>query len=420
MISSVLIRCSYLVLISSTLLISACRKASPENNMPPPEVSVIKLAPSSVTVTSELPGRLEAQYSAEIQARVAGIILKRHFAEGSHVKTGDLLYQIDPAPFAANVAAAQAALERSQAYALTADQKFSRYQNLLTSQAISAQEYDDAVATNKQAQADVAAAQATLTKAKLELSYTKVTAPISGQIGRAFVTEGALVGQTGATPLALIQATHPMYVRFQQSALEAARIKQAIQQGQLKNADKKNAVTLILDNGDIYPHPGKLLFTDITVEPSTGMVTLRAEFPNPQQILLPGTFVRVHLNEGANTKALLVPQQAVTRNAQGASVFTIGENNKVAIRPIKLGMAYGNQWLVIDGLNPGDQVIVEGLQKIMPGQPVKPVPYQPDTPQATSIPFTQPIALTNTVVSLAVIAKPFKTHNNNNTHAWEA
>ena len=368
-----------LVSIISTLLLTACQEKPTMHQAGPPEVSVITLQPTTLTVTSELPGRLEANYSAEVQARVPGIILKRYFVEGSYVKAGALLYQIDPGPYAAEVAAAQAALERNQAYAATVNQKLTRYQTLLASQAISAQEYDDAVATNKQAQADVASAEAALTKAKLDLGYTKVTAPVSGNIGRAFVTEGALVGQNGPTPLALVQAIDPMYIRFQQSAEETNRMRNAIEQGLLTAVKKENAVTLILENGEAYSHSGKLLFTDVTVDPGTGMLTLRAQFPNPKQRLLPGAFVRVHLAQGQNQNALLVPQQAVSRKAQGTSVLTVDNNNKVVPRPIKIGKAHGNHWVVEDGLKPGDKVIVEGLQKSIPGKPVKPVPYQTDS-----------------------------------------
>lgn len=369
-----------LILIGATsVFFAACEKKPSAQQPGPAEVSVITLQPTSLTVTNELPGRLEANYSAEIQARVPGIVLKRYFVEGSYVKAGALLYQIDPAPYAAAVASAQATLERNQAYALTTNQKFTRYQTLLATQAISAQEYDDAAAADKQAQADVAAAQAALTKAKLDLGYTNVTAPISGKIGRAFVTEGALVGQSGPTPLALIQATHPMYVRFQQSAQEAAQIQYAIEQGSLAAVQKENAATLILDNGATYSHPGKLLFTDVTVDPSTGMVTMRAEFPNPQQRLLPGAFVRVRLAQGMNKNALLVPQQAVSRSAQGASVLIVDNQNKVVPRPIKISAANGNQWVVEEGLAPGDKIIVEGLQKATPGKPVKPVPYKTES-----------------------------------------
>lgn len=368
-----------LVSIISALLLSACQEKPAMPHAGPPEVSVVTLQPATLTVTSELPGRLEANYSAEVQARVPGIILKRYFVEGSYVKAGTLLYQIDPGPYAAEVAAAQAALERNQAYAATINQKFTRYQTLMASQAISAQEYDDAVAADKQAKADVASAEAALAKAKLDLGYTRVTAPVSGNIGRAFVTEGALVGQTGPTPLALIQATDPMYVRFQQSAEEATQMREAIAQGWLTAVDKEKAVTLLLENGEAYSYSGKWLFTDVTVDPGTGMLTLRAQFPNPKQRLLPGAFVRVRLAQGQKQNALLVPQQAVSRNAQGTSVLTVDSNNHVVPRPIKVGKARGNQWVVEDGLKPGDKVIVEGLQKSIPGKPVKPVPYKTDS-----------------------------------------
>ena len=339
------------------------------------------MSPTSLTVNTEFPGRLEAARTAEVRARVAGVVLKRYFVEGSFVKAGERLYQIDPALFNANIASAKAALERSEALALTASAKAARYQALIESNAVSQQEYDEAMAAKAQAHAEANISKAALAKAQLDLSYANVTAPISGRIGRALVTEGALVGQDGATPLALIQATTPMYVLFNQPASEVARMKQAIARGELKSVDKQTAVQLILDDGQIYPEKGKLLFTDITVDPSTAMVTLRAEFANPNQTLLPGAFIRIRLNQGIDEHALLVPQQAVNRSAQGTSVLVVGPGDKVEPRVIKIGAAKGDAWLVEEGLHVGDRVIVEGVQKAPPGTVVKPVPY---TSQAIS------------------------------------
>lgn len=382
-----------LSLISSLFLIAACKDKPPAAHAPPPaEVSVVTISETSYPVVTELPGRLEALSTAEVRARVPGIILKRYFTEGSLVKAGDLLYQIDPALFQANLNSAKASLERSEAFAKTIQHKANRYQALITNHAVSQQEYDDAVAANKQAQADIAVAHAAVVKAQLDLDYARVTAPITGRIGRALVTTGSLVGQGNATPLALIQATEPMYVSFKQPATEVARIKQDLAQGQLKSINAQQAVTLILDNGQPYSPKGKLLFTDITVDPATAMVELRAEFANPQQLLLPGAFVRVRLEQGINERAIFVPQQAVTRNAQSSSVLIVGAGNKVMPRPIKLGAAKDDQWLVEEGLNVGDQVIVEGLQKAPPGSVVKPVPYAPknSAPMPVSAPAPLP------------------------------
>lgn len=361
--------------IISAALLMACKDKPPAPLMATPEVAVMTMSPTSLTVSAEFPGRLEAARTAEVRARVAGVVLKRYFSEGSIVKAGERLYQIDPALFNANIASAKAALERSEALAATASVKATRYQALIENNAVSQQEYDEAMAAKAQAHADVSIAKAVLAKAQLDLSYANVTAPISGRIGRALVTEGALVGQDGATPLAVIQATTPMYVLFNQPANEVARMKQAIARGELKSVDQQTAVQLILDDGQIYPEKGKLLFTDITVDPGTAMVALRAEFANPNQTLLPGAFIRIRLNQGVDEHALFVPQQAVNRSTQGTSVLVVGSGNKVEARVIKIGVAQGDAWLVEDGLNVGDRVIVEGLQKAPPGTIVKPVPY---------------------------------------------
>jgi membrane fusion protein (multidrug efflux system) len=358
------------LLLASAYLLSACDGPPPPPARPPTSVSVVKLQAQALTLTQDLPGR----HTAEVRARVPGIVHKRFFTEGSEVQAGDLLYELDPGPFAANLASAKAVLERTQAQALASGQKIARYQSLLADQAISVQEYDEANAADKQAQADVAVAQAALAKAELDLSYTRVTAPISGQIGRALVTVGTLVGQGDATPLALIQSTTEMYVNFFQPAEEALQTKLSIEQGRLHGVDREGAVELLLPDGTLYPRAGRLLFTDITIDPSTGMLALRAIFPNPQKTLLPGGFVQVRLRQGVDEHALLVPQPAVLHQAHGASVYVVAEGDKVAVRSIQLGKAYSNQWIVKDGLQPGDQVIVEGLQKIKPGQVVKPLP----------------------------------------------
>jgi membrane fusion protein (multidrug efflux system) len=345
--------------------------------MPPGEVSVVTIAPERITISNELPGRLEATRIAEVRARVAGIILKRTFREGSEVKAGEVLYRIDPATFKANYDSAQATLAKSQASLTQATLKAQRYKPLVEVNAVSKQEYDDAVASQKQAEADVAAGKAAVQTAGLSLGYATVTSPISGRIGRALVTEGALVGQGDATQLAVVQQLDPIYVNLTQSSTDLLKLQQAMSSGQLKTVGKDKAkVTLVTDDGRPYPLPGKLLFSDISVDATTGAVTIRAEFPNPNRTLLPGMYVRAQLEQAVNESAIVVPQQAVMRDLNGSSVFVVGDDNKVAARPVKTGSAQGNSWVITDGLKAGDRVIVEGLQKTKPGAPVKPVPWK--------------------------------------------
>jgi len=345
--------------------------------MPPGEVSVVTIAPERITISNELPGRLEATRIAEVRARVAGIILKRTFREGSEVKAGEVLYRIDPATFKANYDSAQATLAKSQASLTQATLKAQRYKPLVEVNAVSKQEYDDAVASQKQAEADVAAGKAAVQTAGLSLGYATVTSPISGRIGRALVTEGALVGQGDATQLAVVQQLDPIYVNLTQSSTDLLKLQQAMSSGQLKTVGKDKAkVTLVTDDGRPYPLPGKLLFSDISVDATTGAVTIRAEFPNPNRTLLPGMYVRAQLEQAVNESAIVVPQQAVMRDLNGSSVLVVGDDNKVAARPVKTGSAQGNSWVITDGLKAGDRVIVEGLQKTKPGAPVKPVPWK--------------------------------------------
>ena len=345
--------------------------------MPPGEVSVVTIAPERITISNELPGRLEATRIAEVRARVAGIILQRTFREGSEVKAGEVLYRIDPATIKANYDSAQATLAKSQASLTQATLKAQRYKPLVEVNAVSKQEYDDAVASQKQAEADVAAGKAAVQTAGLSLGYATVTSPISGRIGRALVTEGALVGQGDATQLAVVQQLDPIYVNLTQSSTDLLKLQQAMSSGQLKTVGKDKAkVTLVTDDGRPYPLPGKLLFSDISVDATTGAVTIRAEFPNPNRTLLPGMYVRAQLEQAVNESAIVVPQQAVMRDLNGSSVLVVGDDNKVAARPVKTGSAQGNSWVITDGLKAGDRVIVEGLQKAKPGAPVKPVPWK--------------------------------------------
>jgi membrane fusion protein (multidrug efflux system) len=367
------------------LALGACGDKKPDAQAkpaapPPPEVSVITVAPERLAITNELPGRLEATRSAQVRARVPGIVQKRLFTEGSDVKAGTVLFRIDPASLQASLANVQAARSRAEANLAQASLKVKRYAPLVQTNAISRQEYDDALAAQKQAQADLEAARASQQTASLNLGYATVVAPISGRIGRAQVTEGALVGQGEATPLATIQQLDPIYVNLTQSSSELLKLRQAMSAGKLKTVGRDQAsVSLVTEDGTAYPQTGKLLFSDLAVDQSSGAITLRAEFPNPDRFLLPGMYVRARLEQAVNESAITVPQQAVQRDNNGASVMTVGADGKVAPRPIKTGSVQGDKWIVTDGLKQGDVVIVEGLQKVQPGAPVKPVPWKPAT-----------------------------------------
>jgi len=340
---------------------------------PPPKVAVVTVAPASITLTSELPGRTEASRIAEVRARTAGIVLKRAFKEGGDVKAGEVLFRIDPASFQASFDSAQAAVGRAEANLAQADLRVKRYTPLLAAQAVSQQEYDDAITSQKQARADLATAKAARTNAGLTLGYATVTAPISGRIGRALVTEGALVGQGEATPMATVQQLDPIYVTITQSSTELLKLRRALAEGKLKSAGKDEArVSLVTEDGQTYPQAGKLLFADVSVDQTTGSVSMRAEFPNPNRTLLPGMYVRARLEQGVNEAAITVPQQAVVRGTDGATVLLVGADNKVAAQPVKADAAQNGSWVVSSGLKGGERVIVEGFQKAKPGATVTP------------------------------------------------
>jgi membrane fusion protein (multidrug efflux system) len=312
-------------------------------------------------------------------------VQRRLFTEGSDVRAGQPLFTIDPAPYAAAFASAQATLARAQANLGQATALAERYKPLVEANAISKQDYANAVAAQKQAEAEVAAGRAAVQTAQINLNYASVTAPISGRIGRALVTEGALVGQGEATPLAVIQQVNPMYVNFTQSASEALKLRRAFEQGRLKRAAGREGavVRVVLEDGTEHPQPGRLLFSDLTVDATSGQITLRAEVPNPNGALLPGLYVRVRLEQAKAGNAVLLPQQAVTRNAQGDTVMVVDKEGKVAQRNIKVGGEQAGQWVVLDGLKAGEQVVVDGFQKMRPGAPVKAVPWSPGgTPAA--------------------------------------
>ena len=373
-------------------LLSACGdKAAPPAQLP--EAAYVTIAPEKRAVENELPGRLESYRTAEVRARVPGIVLKRTFEEGAFVKQGQVLFKIDPRSYQASVQNAKAALSRAEANKVQADLKLKRYKPLVEINAISKQEYDDAIAAAKQASADVEAAKATLVNNKLNLEYATVTAPISGRIGRAMVTEGALVGQNEATLLATIQQINPIYLNLTQSSAELLKLRQMMQSGALKDAEKSGLkVTMVMEDGSIYPHTGKLLFSDISVDPTTGELALRALFPNPDNMLLPGMFVRARLEQAVNENAITVPQQAVQHTNDGSQVIVINQENKAEIRKVKTTSAIGNRWLVTEGLQPGDRVIVEGLQKVRPGSPVNPVEWVDPMAPAKAAPADAPAA----------------------------
>ena len=357
--------------------------------MPPMMVSVITVAPENISNVTELPGRVEATRTAEVRARVGGIVQKRVFSEGSDVRAGQMLYAIDAAPFQAaynsakaTASQAEAGLVRAEANLSQANTKLNRYRGLVESNAISKQEFDDLQSAQKLAAADVAAAtaaiqtaRAAIETAQLNLSYATVTAPISGRIGRALITEGALVTANDQNSMAVIQQLDPIYVTLTQSSTETRRLKDIVSQSGKGGAKAK--LTLVTEDGRPYEYPGQLLFSEAVVDPASSSVILRAQFPNPQRNLLPGTYVRVRLEQGIRAGAIVVPQQAVIRTADGSIVMTVDGNGTVAPRPVKTEGAYGNSWIISSGLNHGDQVIVEGLQKAKPGATVKAIPWSP-------------------------------------------
>lgn len=345
---------------------------------PPPAVGVIKVSPGDVGLLTELPGRTEASRIAQVRARATGILTARHFDEGSDVKAGQLLFTIDPAPYQAALASAQAQLARAEGTLMQAQANADRARPLLEARAISEQESINAQAARRQAEAEVAAARAAVQTAQLNLGYASVSAPIAGRIGRGLVTEGALVGQGEATALAVVQQIDPMFVNFTQPAGDVLRLRNAIAQGQLKSAGQDAAlITLVLEDGSTHPQKGKLLFSDLSVDQSTGQIALRAIVPNPKKHLLPGLFVRVQLEQAVAAGAMLVPQQAVARGSLGDTVRVVGDDGMVEQRPVKVGPARGNQWVVLEGLKDGEQVMVDGFQKLRGKGPVKPVPWTP-------------------------------------------
>jgi len=363
------------LMLSGSLALTGCDDKSAQQQgagQQAPEVGIVTLKSEPLQITTELPGRTSAYRIAEVRPQVSGIILKRNFTEGSDIKAGDSLYQIDPATYQASYESAKGDLAKAQAAAKIAQVTLNRYQKLIGTNYISQQDLDTAQADAMQANAAVVAAKAAVETARINLAYTKVTSPISGRIGKSAVTEGALVQNGQTTALATVQQLDPIYVDVTQSSNDFLRLKQELENGTLKQENGKAKVELIASNGEKLPQTGTLEFSDVTVDQTTGSITLRAIFPNPNQSLLPGMFVRARLEEGVNPNALLVPQQGVTRTPRGdASVMVVGEGDKVEQRQITVTQAIGDKWLVTDGLKTGDRVIVTGLQKVRPGAQVK-------------------------------------------------
>ena len=338
-----------------------------------PEVGTVTVAPRPVELTTELPGRTSALRVVEIRPQVNGIIQKRLFKEGSDVKAGDLLYQIDPTPFKVALDSAEASLGKAEANLVSIRSRAERYRQLLKDKAISQQDYDDAAAALGQIRAEIEYSKTAVEAARINLGYTSVIAPISGRIGKSNVTDGALVTAYQPASLATLQQLDPIYVDVVQSSAALLRLRRSMETGQLSTGGKNaRKVGLILEDGTPYPLEGKLEFADVTVDPTTGSFSVRIVMPNPDNLLLPGMFVRAVVKEGTIEQAILVPQQGVSRNSKGEAVaLVVDENNTAAQRILKLNRAIGNQWLVESGLSAGDRLIIEGLQNVRPGSAVK-------------------------------------------------
>ncbi|MGM3311542.1 efflux RND transporter periplasmic adaptor subunit [Enterobacter hormaechei subsp. steigerwaltii] len=364
-------------IVCAALLTGCDGQENPQQHAQAPQVSVHIVKSAPLAVTTELPGRTDAYRVAEVRPQVSGIILHRNFTEGSDVKAGESLYQIDPATYQAAYDNAKGELVKAQAAANIAHLTVKRYVPLVGTQYVSKQEYDQAVGTAQQADASVVAAKAGVESARINLAYTKVTSPINGRIGKSSVTEGALVTNGQSTALATVQQLDPIYVDVTQSSSDFMRLKQ---QTSLQKGDT-SSVELLMENGQPYPLKGTLQFSDVTVDESTGSITLRALFPNPQHMLLPGMFVRARIDEGTQPDAILVPQQGVTRTPRGdATVLVVNDKNQVESRTVVAPQAIGDRWLITEGLKNGDRVIISGLQKVRPGVTVVAIPDTAATP----------------------------------------
>jgi membrane fusion protein (multidrug efflux system) len=371
--------------LGAALLVVACSKAAPPAAPPPPEVRVITVGTEPIANVIDLPGRLQAVRISEVRARVDGIVQRRLYTEGTDVREGQPLFEIDPRELRARASAAQAALTKAEATAANATQDVNRYKGLVAQQALSQQEYDAAVARLRTAEADVAQRRAELSAARLSLGYTTVRAPISGRAGRAMVTEGALVNAGAGTLMTVIEQIDPIYANFAQSSSDVLALRKKIASGTVQApAARQMTARLVLEDGTQYRMPGKLNFVDMSFDEATGTGAMRAEFPNPQRTLVPGQFVRVRVDAGVQAKGLRVPQRAVTVTPTAANVLVVGAKDVVESRPVQLGALEGEYWIIQSGLEAGDRIVVDGLQKAVPGQPVKPVAGTAAPPPATA------------------------------------
>lgn len=364
---------------------AACKEeAPPQRQMPPPQVTVVTLKTQPVTLTRELPGRTTPFMIAEVRPQVNGIVKKRLFTEGSVVKAGDALYQIDDATYRADYATAQAAVSRAKVTLESTRLRAERAKELMRSNLVSTQEEENAVAAFRQAEADLKAAEAALQRSAVVLGYSRITAPIGGRVGKSTVTQGALVTANQPQPLATVQTLDPIYVDLTQSSGELLQLRREVERGTLQR-DASLPVTILLEDGTRYSHEGRLAFADVTVDPGTGSFALRIQVPNPDNILLPGMYVRAVVGVGVRQDGVLVPQPGISRDPKGnATAMVVGKDGKVEARVVQASRTVGDQWLVDAGLAPGDKVIVEGLQKIRPGVPVQATEAPPSPTPATS------------------------------------
>ncbi|WP_250450460.1 efflux RND transporter periplasmic adaptor subunit [Caballeronia sp. ATUFL_M2_KS44] len=382
---------------TAAMLLAACGQKQSAPPPQTPEVGVVTLQPTAVPVTTELPGRTSAYLVAQVRARVDGVVLRREFTEGSIVKAGQRLYKIDPAPYIAQLNNAKASLAKAQANLASTTAQANRYKVLVAANAVSKQDYDNAVASQGQAAADVAAGKAAVDTAQINLGYTDVVSPVTGQVGISQVTPGAYVQASQATLMVTVQQLDPTYVDLTQSSLDGLKLRRQIQEGRLQTSGPNAAkVSLVLEDGRVYSEKGKLQFTDVTVDQTTGSVTVRAIFQNKDRVLLPGMFVRARIDEGVNPNALVVPQIGITHDQKGTpTALVVGPDNKVALRQLVTSGTYGQNWVVDSGLKAGDRVIVQGVDKVRPGAEVKAVPAQlpaaaGDASQASDAQAAQP------------------------------
>ncbi|HPR64333.1 MAG TPA: efflux RND transporter periplasmic adaptor subunit [Thermoanaerobaculia bacterium] len=376
--SRTLLTTTFFGLLTAVFMMTACKQQQPMA-MGPPQVSFVTIQPEPVTLETELPGRTSAYLVAEIRPRVNGIILERAFTEGADVQAGSLLYRIDPEPYQAVYNQAEAALSVAEANLPALRSRSERLRELVAVRAVGEQDAEDAEAAFRMAEANAKAARAALESARINLSYTPITAPISGRIGRSMVTIGAMVTAYQPMPLAVIQQLDPIYVDVPQATTELMKFNNARNNGDLAEGTESRVVRLLLEDGTPYARKGTLKFRDVTVDPTTGSVRLRMVFPNPDHALLPGMFVRAIIQEGTMAEGILAPQQGITRDASGDPIaYLVNAENTVEVRSLKLDRAIGDRWLVTAGLTPGDRLIVEGRQNVRPGSPVTAVPFAPE------------------------------------------